>query len=464
MAKKKRKAYECQACGNRPSKWEGQCSNCKEWNKIEEIDVEILEAQEMLDKKRIDVPKLIPIHQHKTSKKDTISTGSKEFDRVLGEGLTVSSMILIAGDPGIGKSTILLQSSSYISEHYGNVLYITGEESVKNIKSRHSRLGLPETNLFVHEETDIDVIEGLVQEFKPTLLIIDSIQLMYDSSKEGSPGGPAQIRQCTERLRHMKKTYGITIFLIGHVDKEGNVGGPRTLDHMVDTVLKLDGDEFGQLRTIRALKNRNGNINEVGIFQMTEKGMEDVPNPSSFLLDDRLEEASGSVVTCISLHRPILIEVQALVAESPFEGAPARRLSNGFQRDRMQMILSVLEKRAKQRKIAFKDVNVNVAGGMKINQPGVDLAVALAIYSSDIDEPIDQNPKKQRTIILGELGLPGEVRPVPFAEMMVKEAEKVGYTRCILPQKNYDSLKDKIKTMKLIPVRTIQDAIQKVFN
>ncbi|WP_063260979.1 DNA repair protein RadA [Bacillus cereus] len=454
--KKSKYAFMCAVCEAKFVKYQGFCS-CGARNSL----VEAEESTSVTNVSKVTIQSLKPEQGKVDTDVDRYLTHSKEFDRVLGGGLAKRSFVLISGDPGKGKSTLLLQASSHLAINEGTVLYITGEESANQVRKRRYRLGLADCErLFILHETRIQYIEAYIQEYKPDIVIIDSIQTTFDEEKTGEAGSVSQIGAVTNRLNRIKENYGVTILAIGHVTKGGELGGPRLLEHMVDTYLHLEGEKYRDLRMLYAVKNRNGSTDEMGVFQMKEDGLEDVSNPSKYLLSDRLEGISGSAVVCVSHHRPLLVEVQALVTDTRFENAPPRTNAQGFDRNRVQMLLSVLDKRANRTKIGCKDVIVNVVGGMKIDQPGADLAVAIAIYSSETNQPIDTND--HRTVILGELGLGGEVRPVSNIEPMMKEIEKVGYTRCILPQRNYETIKN--TSVQLIPVKTVMDTIKAIFK
>ena len=366
-----------------------------------------------------------------------ISSGMEELDRVLGGGIVPGSLVLLGGDPGIGKSTILLQVCRYLSEHGTKVLYISGEESLQQVKMRAVRMGEFSGDLKLASETDLSDIEELIREEKPDVAVIDSIQTMYREDISSAPGSVSQVRECTNSLLQIAKQDGVMVFLVGHVTKEGTVAGPRVLEHMVDTVLYFEGERSMDYRLIRAVKNRFGATNEVGVFEMTGEGLKEVPNPSDYMLSGRPEQASGSVVTCVMEGtRPMLLEIQALVAKTNF-GLP-RRTSVGIDYNRVNLLIAVMERRAGLPLYEY-DAYVNITGGMRISEPGIDLAIVMALASGLRDLPV---PEKQ--IVFGEVGLAGEIRGVAQPGQRVREAVKLGYERCILPQACRRSIDEKL--------------------
>lgn len=464
MAKDKT-IFACSNCGNEYSKWQGKCNWCNEWNTIVEEKKMTGKAATALktaivgstDEKAERLSDIV------LDKEEGFSTGLEELDRVFGGQIVNGSVTLLSGLPGYGKSTVLSQLSSNIGNTVGPVLYSSGEESKKQGKKRfEERMKLSGDDVWLLHTTNIETIESSVEEISPVLLIVDSIQMVGDPTISSAMGGVSQVEACTARLVHLAKTQGVAVIIIGQVLKDGEIAGSNKLQHMVDTILFLEGEKTNDLRIIRVNKNRFGSNMELGVFQMTGKGMEEVTDPSMFSLADRPKDASGSVVSCVSDARPILIEVQALVSPPVVQGTFPKRRSYGFDPKRLDIVLGVLEKRLQKHKLAYKDIIINVAGGIKIHdQPGADLAVAIAVYSSEVNKPIDND--ENRVMIIGEIGLVGEVRPVSNAEQLVKEAERCGFSHCVLPKKNYEAVKDVISRIKLLPVTTVEEAIKKLF-
>lgn len=450
MAKAKATAFFCKECGYESSKWMGQCPGCREWNTFVE---EPVAKRESPSKERGSLIKSKPalLSEISIQEQDRRTTGYEELDRVLGGGIVEGSLVLVGGDPGIGKSTLLLQVCRNLAGADTRVLYISGEESLKQIKLRANRIGTIKGELLFLCETNLEAIESTIQETKPQIVIIDSIQTMFRDEIASAPGSVSQVRESTNLLMQIAKGLGIAIFIVGHVTKEGVVAGPRVLEHMVDTVLYFEGERNASYRILRGVKNRFGSTNEIGVFEMQESGLEEVKNPSEFMLSGRPEGASGAVVACsMEGTRPILLEVQALIAETTF-GMP-RRTAAGTDYNRVNLLMAVLEKRCHYQ-LGKYDAYVNIAGGMKMNEPALDLAIVMAIISSFKDRPVDS-----RTIIFGEVGLSGEVRAVSMAEQRVNEAMKLGFETCILPQISLSKIKrtDKIN---LIGVENVRDAI-----
>ena len=378
------------------------------------------------------------------------ATGIKELDRVLGGGIVPGSLVLVGGDPGIGKSTLLLQVCRILADKK-KVLYISGEESQTQIKLRANRMGNFADGLFLLCETNLEIIRGILEKERPELVVIDSIQTMYSEEVSSAPGSVSQVRESTNVFMQLAKGLCIPIFIVGHVTKEGTVAGPRVLEHMVDTVLYFEGDRHASYRILRAVKNRFGSTNEIGVFEMREEGLEEVPNPSEFMLEGRPAEASGAVTACsMEGTRPILLEVQALVSKTNF-GLP-RRTAAGVDYNRVNLLMAVLEKRCRYALSGY-DAYVNIAGGMKMNEPALDLAIVMALISSYKDRPLDE-----KTIVFGEVGLSGEVRAVSMAEQRVHEAVKMGFTRCILPMVNVSKLKPR-SDIRLEGVANVREAI-----
>ena len=452
MAKGKASVYFCQSCGHESAKWMGQCPGCKEWNTF---------VEEIVDKKNLKTggkqtsilsdAKILPLSAIETAQDKRISTQMKELDRVLGGGIVQGSLVLVGGDPGIGKSTLLLQVCKNLAAQQKQVLYISGEESLQQIKIRAERIGKFEDCLRLLCETNLDIIRGIIDREKPEVVVIDSIQTMYNEEVGSAPGSVSQVRETTSTLMQIAKGLNISIFIVGHVTKEGVVAGPRVLEHMVDTVLYFEGDRHASYRILRGVKNRFGSTNEIGVFEMQQSGLREVENPSEFMISGRPEDASGSIVACsMEGTRPILVEVQALVCRSNF-GMP-RRTATGTDYNRVNLLMAVLEKRLGL-KLADCDAYINIAGGIRMNEPALDLGIVLALISSYKEKPIDEH-----TICFGEVGLSGEVRAVSMAEQRVLEAAKLGFEVCILPEASKASMQN-IKGIKLIGVKTVKDAI-----
>lgn len=424
--------FFCQNCGHESSKWMGQCPGCKEWNTFVE---EVAPKKGAGVKSRLGKERSVPVtlKEIELKEEERISTSMGELDRVLGGGIVAGSLMLVGGDPGIGKSTLLLQVCRNLANDEHDVMYISGEESLKQIKLRAQRIGEFKDTLTLLCETNLADIEEVVRTKKPEVVIIDSIQTMYNESVSAAPGSVSQVRESTGTLMMLAKTLGIAIFIVGHVTKEGVVAGPRVLEHMVDTVLYFEGDRHASYRILRGVKNRFGSTNEIGVFEMQGNGLREVINPSEFMLNGKPVGASGSVVTCsLEGTRPILVEIQALVSDTSFQ--IPRRTTVGIDFNRVNLLLAVLEKRAGMQ-LGGCDAYVNLTGGMRLSEPSIDLAVVAAIISSYRNTVIDEH-----TIIFGEVGLTGEVRGVAQAEVRIKEAEKMGFTRCIVPKSNYDGI------------------------
>ncbi len=449
MAKDKIIFY-CQSCGAESTKWMGQCPSCKEWNTLVEELVSSKKSAHKVSRQEIKA-KVTKLKDIETADKERMTTHIAELDRVLGGGVVPGSMILVGGHPGIGKSTLLLQVCRNLSESGKNILYVSGEESLQQIKIRAERIGEFGDTLSLLCETNLDVIGEIVRRDLPQIVVIDSIQTMYNENVASAPGSVSQVRESTGSLLQMAKGLGIAIFVIGHVTKEGVVAGPRVLEHMVDTVLYFEGDRHAAYRILRGVKNRFGSTNEIGVFEMRSFGLEEVKNPSEFMLGGKPEGASGSVVACsMEGSRPILLEVQALVCRTNF-GMP-RRTAAGTDYNRVNLLMAVLEKR-----MGFQlgncDAYVNIAGGIRMNEPAIDLGIILALVSSYKNRPIDEH-----MICFGEVGLSGEVRAVNMAEQRVLEAKKLGFTVCILPEVSKSALPD-IDGIRLIGVKNVKDAV-----
>lgn len=424
MAKTKSTAFFCKECGYESSKWMGQCPACREWNSFVEEPVVKAPGNSLASAKLKDsVP--VKVSQVDTTSEDRYRSGFGELDRVLGGGIVAGSMVLVGGDPGIGKSTILLQVCKNIAETR-KVLYISGEESLKQIKMRADRIGVMPDNFYLLCETNLTVIENAIRKEMPQVVVIDSIQTMYCETSDSAPGSVGQVRESTNALLQIAKGQGITVFIVGHVTKEGVVAGPRVLEHMVDTVLYFEGERSENYRIIRAVKNRFGATNEIGVFEMCQDGLKEVLNPSEYMLSGRPKGEPGSVVACLMEGtRPILVEIQALVCHTNF-GMP-RRTAVGADYNRMNLLMAVLEKKMGLQ-LSGCDAYLNIAGGMKVNEPAIDLGIVMAIISSFRNIPIGE-----KTIVFGEVGLAGEVRAVSQAKQRVAEAVKLGFEECVVP-------------------------------
>jgi DNA repair protein RadA/Sms len=451
MAKTKKTIYFCQNCGFESSKWMGQCPACKEWNTFAE---EVVDKRELKGRKEVKDVQTTILKDITSSSEERVSTHMEELDRVLGGGIVKGSLVLVGGDPGIGKSTLLLQVCKNLSGEDLNLLYISGEESLQQIKIRADRMGEFSDRLALLCETNLDLIKSVIEREKPDIVVIDSIQTMFNEQVSSAPGSVSQVRESTSILMQIAKGLGITVFVVGHVTKEGVVAGPRVLEHMVDTVLYFEGDRHASYRVLRGVKNRFGSTDEIGVFEMRANGLKEVTNPSEFMLDGRPEGASGSVVACsMEGTRPILIEIQALVSRSAF-GMP-RRTSVGVDYNRVNLLMAVLEKRL-HIPLGDYDAYVNIAGGVRMNEPAIDLGLVLAIYSSFKDIIIEES-----TICFGEVGLSGEVRSVNMIEQRINEAQKLGFKKVILPRVSMKNLEGKFD-IELIGVDNIKDAVDTI--
>ena len=451
MAKAKKTVFFCQNCGHEETKWLGQCPACKEWNTFVEEKISVTTAK-TAGAVRLNENKLATLSQVSMEKELRMTTQIQELDRVLGGGIVPGSLILVGGDPGIGKSTLLLQVCRNLSNMKKSVLYISGEESLKQIKMRAERLGDFSETLSLFCETNLETVRAVIEKNRPQIVIIDSIQTMYSEEVTSAPGSVSQVRESTNVFMQLAKGLGITIFIVGHVTKEGTVAGPRVLEHMVDTVLYFEGDRHASYRILRGVKNRFGSTNEIGVFEMRRDGLAEVANPSEFMLSGKPEDATGSVVACsMEGTRPILIEIQALVCQTSF-GMP-RRTAAGTDYNRVNLLMAVLEKRLGL-PLSNCDAYVNIAGGIKMNEPAIDLGIVLAIVSSYKNRPIEE-----KTIVFGEVGLSGEVRAVSMPEQRVAEAKKLGFTTCILPAVSLESVSN-ITGVEVIGVKNINEAIR----
>jgi DNA repair protein RadA/Sms len=454
MAKHKTK-FMCQECGYESAKWMGKCPGCGEWNKmVEEIERSAPARRGAFTHSLHDksVSKATPITSIETMSEPRVTTDLNELNRVLGGGVVRGSLVLIGGDPGIGKSTLLLQVSAQLAKHSHRVLYISGEESLRQTKLRADRLGVMTENLLVYSETSLDEINQTIEEMNPSFVVIDSIQTVFHPNITSAPGSVSQVRECTAELMRIAKTKGIAIFIVGHVTKEGSIAGPRILEHMVDTVLYFEGERHHTYRILRAVKNRFGSTNEMGIFEMKESGLEEVENPSEIFLEERSQGAAGStVVASMEGTRPVLVEVQALISPTSF-GNP-RRMATGIDHNRVPLLMAVLEKRVGML-LQNQDAYLKVAGGVKLDEPAIDLAIAVSIASSFRDKPT-----RPTDCIIGEVGLTGEVRRVSRIEQRVQEAAKLGFERVILPANNLGGWKGPAG-IELIGVSTVAQALQ----
>lgn len=455
MSKKKTK-FCCQVCGYETPKWMGKCPGCNEWNTmVEEVELPkssrrqsfVTSAETMAGTNK---PQMITAIQSVSEPR--IYTEYMEMDRVLGGGIVPGSLVLIGGDPGIGKSTLLLQISSQLANQNQNVLYISGEESPRQTKLRADRLRIQSDNLFVLSETDLAYIEKAIDEMNPSFVVIDSIQTVYHPEVQSAPGSVSQVRECTSHFMRIAKTKGIAIFLVGHVTKEGSIAGPRLLEHMVDAVLYFEGERHHTYRILRAVKNRFGSTNEMGIFEMKEEGLREVLNPSEIFLEERSEGAAGSIVVAsMEGTRPVLVEIQALIAPTSF-GNP-RRMATGIDHNRVSLIMAVLEKRVGLLLGAY-DAYLKVAGGIKLDEPAIDLGVAVSIASSFRDQP-----SIPTDVVFGEVGLTGEIRRVSRVEQRVQEAAKLGFKRVIIPERNIGGWTVP-KDIEIIGVSTVAEALK----
>ncbi|CUX17976.1 DNA repair protein RadA [Clostridium sp. C105KSO13] len=452
MAKGKKSVFFCQNCGHEESKWLGQCPACKEWNTFVEEKVSTAKSVTTAGggSRTARSAEIVSLSQVSADDHTRIQTGIKELDRVLGGGIVPGSLVLVGGDPGIGKSTLLLQVCKSLSVNK-NILYISGEESLAQIKLRANRMGEFAENLKLLCETNLETIRTVIENQHPEMVIIDSIQTMYSEEVSSAPGSVSQVRESTNIFMQLAKGLGISIFIVGHVTKEGTVAGPRVLEHMVDTVLYFEGDRHASYRILRGVKNRFGSTNEIGVFEMRQSGLIEVENPSEYMLSGKPENASGSVVACsMEGTRPILIEIQALVCRSNF-GLP-RRTAAGTDYNRVNLLMAVLEKRIGL-PLSEYDAYVNIAGGIKMNEPAIDMGIVMALVSSYKNRPIDE-----KMIVFGEVGLSGEVRAVNMPEQRVTEAKKLGFETCVIPMVSRDMVKQ-IKGIKIVGVKTINDAI-----
>lgn len=457
MAKIKTK-YVCQSCGYENPKWLGKCPECMKWNTfVEEIEDKSSKSNYretfVIDKSS---QKPVNINSITIKHEERFSSGINELNRVLGGGIVRGSLVLVGGDPGIGKSTLLLQVSESVAQSGKKVLYISGEESESQIKMRAERLNAKSENLFIMAENNLNIIEHNLEGFDPDLIILDSIQTVFTPDIASAPGTVSQIKEGTSRFMRISKKMGISTFIVGHVTKEGSLAGPKIMEHMVDTVLYFEGERYNTYRLVRAVKNRFGSTNELGVFEMSEKGLQELENPSKALISEKPENASGSViVSTVEGTRPMLLELQALVSPTSF-GIP-RRTATGIDFNRVNLLLAVLEKRAGMQ-IQNQDVYLNIVGGIKINEPSMDLGVILAVASGFRNIPISGE-----VAVTGEVGLTGEIRGVSYIEKRISECRKLGFKKIIIPKSNYEAVKD-VKGIEIWPVENVRQAINMVLR
>lgn len=444
--KKQRSVYICKECGHESIRWLGKCPQCEAWNSFVE---EVKEQGRKEAVRGSAAAKPVKLKDVEYEKVIRLMSGISELDRVLGNGMMPGSIILLGGDPGIGKSTLVLQASCALPM---KTLYVSGEESVQQIKLRAERLKLKSDDLLLLSETELNSILSIIESEEPSLVIIDSIQTTYDNRLENSAGSVTQLRECTSRLMEATKRLGLVTILIGHITKEGTLAGPKILEHIVDTVLLFEGDSTHSYRVLRAQKNRFGNANEIGVFEMSDRGLREITNPSEFFISERKQNIPGSIITAsVEGTRPILIEVQALVTPTHF-GNP-QRVTNGFDYRRLSILLAVLEKRNGLR-LSATNVFLNITGGIRIDEPAIDLPVCLAVASSLLDKPIDP-----MMLAMGEVGLGGEIRSISNIEKRIQEAEKIGFTRAILPARGVKSV-PKSTRMKIVGVDSLIESLQ----
>ena len=447
--------FYCTQCGNETPKWQGQCSACGAWNTIVEQPAQgkvrgrSTTAKPMVGSVSLNQPKLVS--EMDLAQEIRFTTGLAELDRVLGGGAVKGSLVLIGGAPGIGKSTLMLQICDQLCR-FAKVLYVSGEESERQLKLRAERLGVGQMGLYLFAENSLDVVISAVEETQPDILIVDSIQTMYNGEQTSSPGSISQVKDCTMALMQMAKSQGTTVFVIGHVNKEGNLAGPKVLEHMVDCVLYFEGDRHMSYRILRAAKNRYGATNEIGVFEMNDTGLTEVPNPSQMLLEGRLTEEPGTCVACVMEGaRPVLAEVQALLTPTAF-GNP-RRSSNGFDYNRAMLLMAVLEKRGGLA-VNTCDAYLNVIGGLYLDEPGADLAAILALASSFRDRPVPAD-----LVAIGEVGLTGELRSVSGLGQRLSEVRRLGFTKCLVPKNMGKKTITPPEGLQLIPVKNIREAL-----
>lgn len=456
MAKVKTK-YICQNCGYETPKWMGKCPECQKWNTLVEELVETASQRSAAKRSFVSSntsSKPVRINDIKAKNEDRFSSGIKELDRVLGGGIVRGSLVLVGGDPGIGKSTLLIQVSNEVAKSGKKVIYVSGEESESQIKLRASRLGIDSENLYVYTENDMEIIAAYIENLMPELVIADSIQTMQNPSIQSAPGTVSQIKEATSQFMRISKRMGIATMIVGHVTKEGAIAGPKILEHMVDTVMYFEGERFNTYRILRSVKNRFGSTNELGVFEMKNSGLEELENPSRILISEKPEDVSGSVIiSTVEGTRPMLLELQALVATSNY-GYP-KRTATGVDPNRVSLIIAVLEKKVAVQ-IQNSDVYINIVGGIKINEPSMDLGIALAICSSFRNKPI-----KNDVAVCGEVGLTGEIRAINFVEKRIDECRKLGFKKILIPKSNLYGLK-KYDDIEVVGVYNLRQAINEV--
>ncbi|WP_067842558.1 DNA repair protein RadA [Amphibacillus sediminis] len=454
MAKPK-KSFICQACGYETPKWMGKCPSCNQWNTlVEELVVKSNPRHSGIGQKSSQPPEKITSIQ--TKHEARMKTDMPEFNRVLGGGVVPGSLVLIGGDPGIGKSTLLLQISNQLAYQNVSVLYISGEESTRQTKLRADRLGVDSEQLYVLSETNLQLISAQIDQLKPEFIVIDSIQTIFKDEVTSAPGSVTQVRECTAELMRIAKTKHVPIFIVGHVTKEGAIAGPRILEHMVDAVLYFEGERHHTFRILRSVKNRFGSTHEMGIFEMKEEGLREVLNPSEIFLEERSQGVAGStVVASMEGTRPVLVEIQSLISPTSF--GQARRMATGIDHNRVPLLMAVLEKRVGLM-MQNQDAYVKVAGGVKLDEPAIDLAVAVSIASSFKDRAC-----RPHDVLIGEVGLTGEIRRVSRIEQRVQEAAKLGFKRAIIPARNIDGWQAPSQ-IEVVGVHSIQEALKEVFD
>ena len=455
MKKNQKTIFCCQSCGFQTAKWMGKCPDCSSWDSF--VEERSAAGSGRRGFRAISAPQTapVPIDSIDLETDLRLHTGIKEFDRVLGGGLVPGTLVLIGGDPGIGKSTLMLQALNGLASQGHRVLYVSGEESIRQIRLRSKRLNTVSSDMLVVSEVEIEAILTMIDTTKPKALVVDSIQTMFNSDLTSAPGTVSQVREATVRLMLMAKKTGIPIFLVGHVTKDGSIAGPKLLEHMVDTVLYFEGDRNHIFRILRAVKNRFGSTNEIGVFEMKEKGLDEVANPSAVFLSERPAGAAGSVVTAsMEGTRPILVELQALASATNF-GTP-RRTILGLDPNRVALLAAVMEKKIGMHLMGY-DIFMNVAGGVKVTEPAMDMAIVAAVASSFLDKAISDS-----TVVLGEIGLTGEVRAIGQADTRIAESQKMGFSRCLLPKSNLKRLPD-IDGIEIEGVRTVSEVVEKLF-
>lgn len=459
MAGKTKTLYECQACGYESPKWLGKCPNCQAWNQMEEVKIVDTPSQanyQVTSSRSKTGMGAFPLNKIPSQVETRISTDFQELDRVLGGGIVVGSLVLLGGDPGIGKSTLLLQVSLQLANKGRKVLYVSGEESLGQIKLRAERLALSGDSFYLLAETDLQIIASEISKLDPDIVIIDSIQTMAVTDKQGIVGSVSQLREATHILMRMAKDNQIAIFIVGHVTKEGNIAGPRLLEHMVDSVLYFEGERHHRFRVLRAVKNRFGSTNEIGVFEMENQGLIEVTNPSQLFLEERLDGATGSsVVASMEGTRPILAEVQSLMTPTVFGNA--KRTSSGIDYQRVSLLLAVMEKHCGLL-VQNQDAFFKTTGGVRLDEPAIDLAIAISIASSYWNRSTDIGD-----VYIGEIGLTGEIRRVSQIEERLKECQKLGFKRVFIPENNYKNIKKMPVEIQVIPVATIKQAVAKIF-